>query len=98
MDERVDQRHEDVKVEGNKYIELDPEIAKLFKDSKAVSTKNGTAYHLFKASAKRRRTKQEIVEAKLQERAQKIEIEERMKRFAEMEEQMTKMQDQIQNQ
>ncbi len=48
--------------EGKKYIELDPEMHKIFTESKAVSTSNGTAYHLFKVSAKRRRTKQEIKE------------------------------------
>lgn len=48
---RVDARHQEVKEEGHKYIMLDPEIAKLFQASKAVSTSNGSAYHLFKASA-----------------------------------------------
>ena len=60
VDERVNQRHEEVKVEAKKYIELDPEIAQAFYANRAVSTRNGCAYHLFKATAKRRRTKQEI--------------------------------------
>ena len=57
VDERVNERHSKIKDEGKKYIDLDPEMAKLFHSSKAVSTSNGKAYHLFKASAKRCRTK-----------------------------------------
>ena len=30
VDERIDARHEKVKDDGNKYIELDPEIAKVY--------------------------------------------------------------------
>ena len=51
-----------------------------------MSTSNGNAYHLFKASAKRRRTKKEIEEDKLEEARKKLEVETMMKRFAEMEE------------
>jgi len=57
VDKRVEQRHQKVKQEQNKYIKLDPEMSKIFQQSKSVSTSNGKAYHLFKASAKRRRTK-----------------------------------------
>ena len=57
VDQRVEQRHLKVKEEQKKWIKLDPEMAKIFKQSKFVSTSNGKAYHLFKASAKRRRTK-----------------------------------------
>ena len=92
----MDQRHEEVKVEGKKYIELDPEIAKIFHQSKAVSTNNGSAYHMFKATAKRRRTKQEIKDQELQEAAEKLEVEMKLNRFAEMERQMKDMQEQIQ--
>ena len=62
VDERVNHRHSQVKEDQNKYIDLDPEIHKLFMESKAVSINNGSAHHLFKATAKRRRTKQEIKE------------------------------------
>jgi hypothetical protein len=95
---RVDKRHEDVKVEGNKYIELDPEIAELFRASKSVSTSNGKAFHLFKANASRRRSKKEIEEAKLQEATKKVEVEMRLNRLTEMEQQVGQMQEQIQNQ
>ena len=71
----MNKRHQEVKEEGKKFIELDPEIAEIFRASKAVSTSNGKAYHLFKASAKRRRTKEEIQDDKLAEAARKLEIE-----------------------
>jgi len=67
------------------YIELDPEIAKIFMESNAVSTTKGTSYQLFKASSKRRRTKQEIEDQEQQEAAEKLEIELKLKRYAEME-------------
>jgi len=88
----VDERHEKFKEEGNKYIEMDPEIAAVYQKSKAVSTSNGKMYQLFKESAKPRRTKAEIQEAKLQEAAEKMEIEIKLKRFAEMEEQLVQHQ------
>lgn len=74
-----------MKKEGNKYIELDAELAKIFQESKAVSTSNGNAYHLFKATAKRRRTKKEIEEDKLKEEREKAEIATMMQRFKAME-------------
>ena len=98
VDDRVNARHLDVKEEGNKFIELDPEIAKLFVESKAVSTSNGSAYHLFKASATRRRTKKEIEQAKIEEKAKKTEIELKMEQFAQLQEQVAQMQQQLQNQ
>ena len=74
-----------MKIEGKKYIELDPELARIFRESKTVSTNNGNAYHLFKANAKRRRTKQEIEEEKLAEAAKKIEVEMKLQRMADIE-------------
>ena len=70
------------------YVELDPEIAKVFQQSKAVSTNNGRSYHMMKSSAKPRRTKQEIEEAKLLEEAKKLEVELKMKRYDEMQRQI----------
>jgi len=98
VDGRINARHEEVKVEGKKYIELDAEIAKLFHASKAVSTTNGSAYHLFKATAKRRRTKQEIKDQELAEAAKKLDIEMKLKQLEGMQQQVAKMQQQIQNQ
>ena len=73
-------------------------MAKLFMASKSVSTSNGTAYHLFKASSKRRRTKIEIEQDKQNEETKKLEIELRLNQFAEMQQQVTKMKEQIETQ
>ena len=70
------------------YIELDPEIAKVFQASKAVSTNNGRSYHMMKPSSKPRRSKQEIKEAKLLEEAQQLETELKLKKYDEMQKQM----------
>ena len=88
VDGKVNERHEKVKVDGEQYIELDPEIAKIFFASKAVSTSNGRSYQLLKPSAKPRRTKAEIAEAKLKEAEEKLEIERKLRRLAELEQQM----------
>ena len=57
------------------YIELDPEIAEIYKNCRAVSTTNGKSYQMMKAGSKPRRTKAEIQDAKLKEAAEKLEIE-----------------------
>ena len=98
VDARVNQRHEEVKVEGKKYIELDPEVAQVFYANKAVSTKNGCSYHLFKATAKRRRTKQEIKDQELEEARKKADMEDKIKRFDAMEQKMAQLQQQMQSQ
>ena len=77
-----------MKEKEDMYVELDPEIAKVFQQSKAVSTNNGRSYHMMKSSAKPRRTKQEIEEAKLLEEAKKLEVELKMKRYDEMQRQI----------
>ena len=69
VDDRVNERHNEIKEKQKMFIELDPEVANILKQSNAVSTTNGTSYQLFKASAKRRRTKQEIEEQKEYEAA-----------------------------
>ena len=84
VDERVNKRHQEVKEEGKKYIAIDPEMARLFRQSTSVSTSNGTAYHLFKESAKRRRTKKEIEEDNLREAEEKLRVEMKLKQFEEM--------------
>ena len=75
MNEKVNQRHEKVKDEGKQYIELDPEVARVYQQSQAISTSNGKTYQLMKSSAKPRRTKAEIAEAKLKEAEKQMEIE-----------------------
>ena len=98
VDERVNVRHEKIKDDGKKMIEMDPEIAAIYQKSKAISTSNGKMYQLFKESAKPRRTKAEIKEARLQEDAEKLEIELKLKRFEEMQQELEGQQNQIQNQ
>ena len=66
-------RHEKVKEKGDKFMELDPEIHKVFQASQAVSTNNGRSYHMMKASAKPRRTKEEIQRDKEMEAAEMLE-------------------------
>ena len=98
VDDRVNQRHNEIKEKQKMFIELDPEVAKILKESNAVSTTNGTSYQLFKASAKRRRTKEEIKEQELREAAEKMEIEIKLKKFAEMEQQIAEQQAKLQSQ
>ena len=97
VDVRVEKRHQEVKEEGKKYIELDPEIHKLFTESKAVSTSNGKAYHMMKASASRRRTKQQIKEEKQAEEMRQLEIASKIKQFDLMQQEMAELQKQMQN-
>lgn len=73
-------------------------MAKLFMASKSVSTSNGKAYHLFKAGSKRRRTKIEIEQDKQGEETRKLEVEMKLQKLIEMEEQMTKMKEQVEAQ
>ena len=84
VDKRVGLRHEKVKDKEELYVELDPEIAKVFRASNAVSTSNGRSYHMMKATAKPRRTKEEIKRDKELEEARKLEIELKLERYEEM--------------
>ena len=84
VNERVGERHEKVKDKEERYIELDPEIAEVFRASKAVSTSKGRSHLMMKATAKPRRTKEEIRIAKELEEAQKLEVELKLKRYDEM--------------
>ena len=88
VDERVGIRHEKVKEKEEMYVELDPEMAKVFHASKAVSTSNGRSYHMMKASAKPRRTKEEIKRDKEMEEAKQLEIELKLQRYEEMKKQL----------
>ena len=84
VQERVNNRHEKIKDEGDMYIELDPQIAEIYKTCKAVSTTNGKSYQMMKVGAKPRRTKAEIQEEKLRKAAEEKEIEQKLKEHAEM--------------
>ena len=88
VDKRVGDRHEKVNKKEELYVELDPEIAKVFIASKAVSTSNGRSYHMMKACAKPRRTKAEIQRDKDLEEARKLENELKLLRYDEMKKQL----------
>ena len=48
-------------------VEIDPEIMNIIQNSTAVSTQKGSSAHLLKVGSKRRRTRAEIEEIKLNE-------------------------------
>ena len=75
------------------YIELDPEIAAVFNQSKAVSASHGTSVNLMKATAKRRRSKKQIAEEKEEEERRQREIDQKLARFEEMEQAAKKVMD-----
>ena len=50
IDARVNARHEKRAEEGNLNIQMDPEIARIFLESTAVSTLKGTSHNLMKVS------------------------------------------------
>ena len=50
IDARVNERHEKRAMENNLNIQMDPEIARIFQQSTAVSTMNGTSHNLMKVS------------------------------------------------
>ena len=57
VDRLVENRHTEIAEQQQLYIEMDPEIAEVYKNSKAVSTNQGSSFQLMKASSKRRRSK-----------------------------------------
>ena len=60
----IQKRNDEVKKNRNKYIEMDPTVAAIFKQSTSVSTSKGISVHLLKPNAKRRRTKQQRIDDK----------------------------------
>ena len=48
-------------------IAIDPEIMQIIQNSTAVSTQKGNSAHLLKIGSKRRRTRAELEELKLEE-------------------------------
>ena len=90
-------------------IEMDAEIAAIFKASTSVSGKyipslpmityfcapivsKGDSHNLMKISAKRRRSKKQIKEEKKQEEMQKLQVEEKLAQFDQMQQKMVVMQ------
>ncbi len=60
---------------------MDPEIAEIYTNSKAISTNQGSSHNLMKASAKRRRSKKQIEEEKKQEELRKREVEQKLAEY-----------------
>ena len=44
VDLRVNARHEKIKKDQNKFVEMDPQIHKLFMECKSISVNKGSAY------------------------------------------------------
>jgi hypothetical protein len=91
VDERVNARHDGVAEEGEMYIELDPEVAEIFRNSRAVSTNQGNSYNLMKAGAKRRRSKQQILDDKRQKEEEKAAAAQAVADNAEMRQQLAEL-------
>ena len=64
---------------------MDQDVAKIFRESLAVSTTQGSSYNMMKASSKRRRPRAQIEEEKRTEEARKAEIEEKLERMDQLE-------------
>ena len=75
VQEKVNERHQKIKESKDMLVELDPEIAQIFQQSTSVSVSKGNSAMLMKMSAKRRRTKQEIIEEKRREMEKQADIE-----------------------
>jgi hypothetical protein len=60
---------------------MDPAIAAIYKESKAVSTNQGASYLLLKASSKRRRGKEEIKQQEEEERQERLDVEAKLARY-----------------
>ena len=74
----IQKRNDEVKKNRNKYIEMDPTVAAIFKQSTSVSTSKGISVHLLKPNAKRRRTRQQREDDKAKADAQAKMIENKL--------------------
>ena len=81
---RVDERHKKVADERNMNIQMDPEIAAIFRSSTAVSTNNGRSFNMMRITAQRRRGKAQIREEKLREQEQLQETERKLKELEDL--------------
>ena len=66
-------------------IEVDPEILEVIKNSSAISTQKGNSAGLLKIGTKRRRTRAELEELKMEELNRLAAAEERENRITELE-------------
>ena len=88
VNDLVDTRHENVIERRELSIVMDPKIAEIYRNSKAVSTNNGASFNMLKAGVKRRRTKQEIKEQEEEERQRQAAIEEKLQKLERMEQEL----------
>ena len=82
VDAKIKERHAKIKEQQDMLVSLDPDIARIFSESTAVSVSKGNSAHLMKFSAQRRRTRQEIQLEKQLKVQKQIEID---KKLAELE-------------
>ena len=92
VNDLVDRRHHEIAEKRKLYIELDSEVAEIFHKSQAVSTSQGSSFNLMKATAKRRRSKKQIEQEKIQEELQKREVVQKLKEYDQMKERLNSMQ------
>ena len=78
-------------------IDMDPEIAEIYRASTAVSVTKGNSHNLMKMTAKRRRSKQQIKEENRLEVIRKQEIADKLIKLAAMEEQLRQQQPRVNN-
>ena len=77
-------------------IDMDEDIAKVFRESTSVSLAKGNSAHLMKISSKRRRTKREIEEEKQEEMLQKVEFAQKMQEFEQLKAKMAQVEEKLQ--
>ena len=77
----------------NLNIDMDPEIAAVYRASQAVSVSKGTSHNLMKITAKRRRSKAQIAEEKEAEKRRLIDIDEKLMQLNHFQNQIPELQD-----
>ena len=85
---KINERHEKIKEKKDLMIDLDPAIAKIFQQSSSVSVAKGNSSFLMKQSAKRRRTKLEILEDKAREDQKEKEYQTKLEELEDLKQKM----------
>ena len=87
---RVDFRNESLAEKEDRNIEIDPMIMDIITNSTAVSTMKGRSTGLLKIGVKRRRTRAELEELKLEELHRLADASEREDRISELERELSR--------
>jgi hypothetical protein len=95
VDGKIKERHAKVKEQQDMLVSLDPDIARIFAESTAVSVSKGSSHHLMKASAQRRRTTQEIQLEKQLRIQKQAEIEKKLAELEKLKEEWAAVQHKI---